>query len=315
MESIETFPKEILFSPEKDTYDSKISFNPESSPVLESFDSTQFFEISPPHPKKHLFITKKNKTSFITIKKPEPVTQKKQKLNDSCLNGRWTKQERIKFAYALWQFGTNWKKIMKYVSSRNNEQLRSHAQKFLKKLKANESLAKKGLNFKNLNWENSIKYLKEKLSNEELFIILSSIESELDDNKRMTERYLERKRLRNKTNLNTNEESCNSSMSSFEESYTNSTKKINEKELNSVYELNDVDEYHKNIYLEEEKYDEKILNKDNYLNNGFVYENQEDNNNIFFNIFTKNLSSIYENSLTPEKDNYEFKNNFDFYKY
>ena len=314
MESIETFPKEILFSPEKDTYDSKISFNPESSPVLESFDSIQFFEISPP-PKKNLFITKKNKTSFITIKKPEPVTQKKQKLNDSCLNGRWTKQERIKFAYALWQFGTNWKKIMKYVSSRNNEQLRSHAQKFLKKLKANESLAKKGLNFKNLNWENSIKYLKEKLSNEELFNILSSIESELDDNKRMTERYLERKRLRNKTNLNTNEESCNSSMSSFEESYTNSTKKINERELNSVYELNDVDEYHKNIYLEEEKYDEKILNKDNYLNNGFVYENQEDNNNIFFNIFTKNLSSIYENSLTPEKDNYEFKNNFDFYKY
>jgi SHAQKYF class myb-like DNA-binding protein len=314
MESIETFRKEILFSPEKDTYDSKISFNPESSQVLESFDSTQFFEISPP-PKKNLFITKKNKTSFITIKKPEPVTQKKQKLNDSCLNGRWTKQERIKFAYALWQFGTNWKKIMKYVSSRNNEQLRSHAQKFLNKLKANESLAKKGLNFKNLNWENSIKYLKEKLSNEELFNILSSIESELDDNKRMTERYLERKRLRNKTNLNTNEESCNSSMSSFEESYTNSTKKINEKELNSVYELNDVDEYHKNIYLEEEKYDEKILNKDNYLNNGFVYENQEDNNNIFFNIFTKNLSSIYENSLTPEKDNYEFKNNFDFYKY
>ena len=246
MESIETFPKEILFSPEKDTYDSKISFNPESSPVLESFDSIQFFEISPP-PKKNLFITKKNKTSFITIKKPEPVTHKKQKLNDSCLNGRWTKQERIKFSYALWQFGTNWKKIMKYVSSRNNEQLRSHAQKFLKKLKANESLAKKGLNFKNLNWENSIKYLKEKLSNEELFNILSSIESELDDNKRMTERYLERKRLRNKTNLNTNEESCNSSMSSFEESYTNSTKKINEKELNSVYELNDVDEYHKNI--------------------------------------------------------------------
>ena len=104
MESIETFRKEILFSPEKDTYDSKISFNPESSPVLESFDSTQFFEISPP-PKKNLFITKKNKTSFITIKKPEPVTQKKTKIKRFLFKRQMdqTRKNQIRLRFvAIW---------------------------------------------------------------------------------------------------------------------------------------------------------------------------------------------------------------------
>ena len=59
MESLENHPKELIFSPEKD-----IDF--ELYPSLNSLDSTHFFDLSPPLPnKKNIFITKKNKTSFV----------------------------------------------------------------------------------------------------------------------------------------------------------------------------------------------------------------------------------------------------------
>ena len=52
--------------------------------------------------------------------------------------GRWTKEERIKFAFALYKFGTDWKKIKANIKKRIFIQLRSHGQKFLSKLNNNK---------------------------------------------------------------------------------------------------------------------------------------------------------------------------------
>ena len=49
-------------------------------------------------------------------------------------NGRWGRNEHLKFLGGCLQFGNNWKKVEAYVKTRTSTQIRSHAQKFLKKL-------------------------------------------------------------------------------------------------------------------------------------------------------------------------------------
>lgn len=57
--------------------------------------------------------------------------EKKFSLNE----GRWSFEEHIKFIEALVDYGKNWKDVQKYVGTRSPAQARSHAQKFLLKLK------------------------------------------------------------------------------------------------------------------------------------------------------------------------------------
>ena len=59
--------------------------------------------------------------------------------------GRWTKDEQKRFAEAVLKYANDWKRIQEHVSSRNITQIRSHAQKFLMKLKENEFLKEKVL--------------------------------------------------------------------------------------------------------------------------------------------------------------------------
>jgi len=281
---------------------------PEIFNSFSEFESSPSNEIEPPIfsppinlnsldlclPKKNLFITKKNKTSFITFKRKESNPVKKSKPNLSSLSkGRWTRKERLKFAYALFKFGTDWNKIKNYISTRSMIQLRSHAQKFLEKLKSDRFIVQKGLDFNNYNWRQSIEYLKENLSEDELLSVLYSIESELGDNNRMTEKYLERKRLKTK---NTFEESLNTALSSFDESHNInfSGNKLNEDKTensNLSYNFPDI------INLDEEN-----NQKNDLLQNYF-----DQNYNSVYNIFKKDLFSMDENSFNSEQDNREFK--------
>ena len=282
---------------------------PEIFNSFSEFESNPSNEIEPPIfsppidlnsldlclPKKNLFITKKNKTSFITFKRKESNPVKKSKPNLSSLSkGRWTRKERLKFAYALFKFGTDWNKIKNYISTRSMIQLRSHAQKFLEKLKNDKFIVQKGLDFNNYNWRQSFEYLKENLSEDELLNVLYSIESELGDNNRMTEKYLERKRLKTKSTF---EESLNTALSSFDESHSHinfSGNKLNEEKLdngNQSYNFPDI------INLEEEN-----NQKDDLLQNYF-----DQNYNSVYNIFKKDLFSMDENSFDSEQDSGEFK--------
>ena len=218
--------------------------------------------------KKNLFKTEKIKTSYLIFKSTIPP--KKENGEKTLSNGRWTKQERIKFAEALYHFGINWKKISKYITTRNATQLRSHAQKFLNKLKRNKFIVQKGLDFTQMNWQQSLTYLKEHLTEKELLDVLYLIETEIDDNKRMTEKYLKRKRLSlNKFNVTTNDESVNlSTYTTFNEFNNHSCKNTNdEQEKENLKENNPLCTL---LSLEENEDNKNIsndLNKDYYTNN------------------------------------------------
>lgn len=49
--------------------------------------------------------------------------------------GRWTLKEHIQFLQAINKFGTSWKNIKRLIPTRTSTQIRSHSQKFYKKLK------------------------------------------------------------------------------------------------------------------------------------------------------------------------------------
>ena len=262
--------------------------------------------------KKNLFKTKKIKTKFITFKYPiYPIHSQKEKVPEMNLsNGRWTRQERIKFADAIYRFGMDWKKIKEYIATRNVKQLRSHAQKFLYKLKNDKFIEKKGLDFKKMNWQQSLKYLKEKLTGQELLDVLYSIETEMEDNKRMTERYLERKRIRLKkdTNLNTNNESLNSSSNSTCDLFNNDSNKNQScKQKDESLEENN----YKNILLPlEENEDNQFIN---YLNKGFdVNKKDMEFNNEF--IKSNCDENIYDEFSIEQESPIKYKNRLDFIK-
>ena len=128
----------------------------------------------------------KQQIKFISTKQETPQVnflQKKTNLkptdnsmdSDNSNNGRWTKEEQIRFAEAVLKYGNDWKNIQNHVSSRNITQVRSHAQKFLMKLKENNHLINKGLDL-NLSWTKIMNYLNQILTYNELKEVLFSVE-------------------------------------------------------------------------------------------------------------------------------------------
>ena len=53
---------------------------------------------------------------------------------NKILNGRWNKEEQIRFIKGCLLYGNDWTKLKKYVKTRTSGQIRSHAQKYLIKL-------------------------------------------------------------------------------------------------------------------------------------------------------------------------------------
>ena len=58
-----------------------------------------------------------------------------EKNNGIHSDGRWNTEEHIRFIRGCLLYGNNWKKVEGYVQTRTSTQIRSHAQKFLIKLK------------------------------------------------------------------------------------------------------------------------------------------------------------------------------------
>ena len=134
----------------------------------------------------------KHPVKFILTKQENPsvsLLQKKtiQKPSDSSVdsdnsnNGRWTKDEQKRFAEAVLKYGNDWKNIQSYVASRNITQVRSHAQKFLMKLKESNFLKDRGLD-SNLSWTKVINFLTNNLSYAELKEVLFSVEQTSNKN-------------------------------------------------------------------------------------------------------------------------------------
>ena len=89
--------------------------------------------LNSPEPTKDIkrikFLTKK----LITFRVDNNTKNNYPKKIKDSKNGRWTLKEHIEFLNGIAKYGNNLSKIK--INSRNSEQLRSHAQKFFKKLK------------------------------------------------------------------------------------------------------------------------------------------------------------------------------------
>lgn len=92
-------------------------------------------------PEKTTYLQKKRNIKFLTKKlqyfKVESCSHNKRKNleNPDFKDGRWTKEEKMIFFYGISLYGSNWKKIKSLISTRTAIQVRSHAQKFFKKMK------------------------------------------------------------------------------------------------------------------------------------------------------------------------------------
>ena len=149
------------------------------------------------------FILTKQQTPSVNFIQKKTLLKKGDSNLDSenAKNGRWTKEEQKKFAEAVLQYGNDWKKIQDHISSRNLTQVRSHAQKFLMKLKENDFLKNKGIH-QNLSWAKIMKLLMNSLTHDELKNVLFSVQDIGENNG--NNKFKKMKKISKKNNLEDN---------------------------------------------------------------------------------------------------------------
>ena len=262
----------------------------------------------------------KQQVKFVLTKQETPsvsLLQKKtiQKSSDSSLdsdnsnNGRWTKEEQSRFAEAVLKYGNDWKNIQSFVATRNITQVRSHAQKFLMKLKESSFLKDKGLNT-NLSWTKVINFLNNNLTNDELKEVLFSVE-QTGHKKMETKNHKNLKKIQkknvnkrndldeeNETNSNIMNETCSQNGNLYCSKYNCCAKNYLNQECEDIYNMK------QKIKKQE---DEEILQKfidcfnnsygENTLNTSFEENSIEDNESDKGFDFLNEISNKYNNNL------------------
>ena len=330
-------------SPKTDTsdYSRKYSLNALStdnsiSPILNNI-----LEINNKPKEKKEFLGKKSKYHFNIIKPfPEseenklniPIIEKE--LNDikpkskilkfkskislskkkNIKEGRWTKEENKKFIEAFIENGKKWKIIQKYVESRTCAQTRSHAQKFLLKLK---SISNEEFNFKN----DSIKNLND---------ILEEIKKKkgiknLDDNDdkkylidillNLSERCCENNSTGNNNKNNINDISSNDDTKPIN---INNNKSIDEEEIKkSNVNNNELIEDKSDKKENNEEINNNNIKKNEYWENNYSYEQIEQE--LVFDdgfAFYINKNSIYNfNNISYYINEFNFNRNIEMSRY
>ena len=337
-------------SPKTDTsdYSRKYSLNALSTDNSISPNLNNILEINTKTKEKKQFLGKKSKFHFNIIKPfPEseenklniPIIEKelneikpkskilkfKSKLSLSkkknIKEGRWTKEENKKFIEAFIENGKKWKIIQKYVESRTCAQTRSHAQKFLLKLK---SISNEEFNFKN----DSIKNLND---------ILEEIKKKkgiknLDDNDdkkylidillNLSERCCENNSTGNNNKNNINDISPNDDNKSIN---NNNNKNIDKEEIKKN-NVNNKDEENLNINnntKNDKKENNEEINNNNseknneYWENNYSYEQIEQK--LVFDdgfAFYINKNSIYNfNNISYYINEFNFNRNIEKSRY
>ena len=137
---------------------------------------------------------KKKSVKFILTKEETPSFLKK-KINlsleskepENLNGGRWNKEEQQRFAEAVLKYGNDWKQIQSHVFSRNMTQVRSHAQKFLMKLKETNFIINEKYD-PNLSWTKMMNLLRQNVNYEKLKELLFSVEQNEEKEKRKKEK-------------------------------------------------------------------------------------------------------------------------------
>ena len=151
---------------------------------------------------------KKKSVKFILTKEETPSFLKK-KINlsleskepENLNGGRWNKEEQQRFAEAVLKYGNDWKQIQSHVFSRNMTQVRSHAQKFLMKLKETNFIINEKYD-QNLSWTKMMNLLRQNVNYEKLKELLFSVEQNEEKEKRKKEKKNVNKSKIKKNKLN-----------------------------------------------------------------------------------------------------------------
>ena len=174
-----------------------------------------------------LVISNENKETFLQKKKNRKLNSLSfQNNNSDSSNGRWTKEEHNRFIEAIIKFGNDWKKVQKYVSTRTSTQARSHAQKFLLKLRNSDFFKKKNID-RNLSWAKTIQFIKNNFSNEELESILKNVHCNIN-NYNCNKKIKGKKIKLNKLNSDSTEFNSDDSESDFSDFYNNKNTHFND---------------------------------------------------------------------------------------
>ena len=253
---------------------------------------------------KELFTIQKPKLNAKFIKKKIP--EKKKHIKE----GRWTMEERIKFIEALIENGKKWKNIQDYIGSRTCAQTRSHAQKFLLKLK---SISNDEFNFK----KDSIKNLGDILEEIKKKKGISDT-NDINAKKYIIDILLNLSNLNDTINENTDNKNINTNEISSEKDNDSMTidekENINEKEQENLKNNVIIDnQKEKNINVNEEK---NTSNKDNELKVDIQERDQKlkEKNNTKIN--SKNDCVNYNNYINfsePIDQKLVFDDGFAFY--
>ena len=214
-------------------------------------------------------LTKESPSINLLQKKTFAKVNKSKILIDNSNSGRWNKEEQKRFAEAILKFGNDWKKIQNHIFSRNITQVRSHAQKFLMKLKENNVVKNKGVE-QSMSWTKAMNYLRNILSYNELKEILFSVEKNDDDK-------INKKKL-NKKKKNTKKFDSNSDIN-FEHTHFF----FEDKEYTYNYALKN------KIIIKNEEDEEQILKK-------FIECFNSDSGEITLNTSFEESSNIEENN-------------------
>ena len=246
------------------------------------------------------------------------IKKDKSKEKNSYLNeGRWSFKEHIKFIEAIVEYGKNWKQVEKYVGSRTTSQARSHAQKFLLKLKTIKN-PKMDFDFSSNNIKSLFDIIDIIKSKTEYIIIgkkyiintlISLSESINCDNIDFNKDYKTKNNIINvdiikeKENSNNKKEenSINNKEIKFDIINANSNDNLKEEiEMKKEIKYSNIDENNNNNNIEKKKDENNFKDNNNYLENKII----ENNNIINVNIIKKD-NDIFNN------EDFEIKNIID----
>jgi SHAQKYF class myb-like DNA-binding protein len=203
-------------------------------------------EITEEPKKKNIkFISRKEETPSMSFLKKK-ITSKLED-NKNLNGGRWNKDEQFRFAEAVLKYGNDWKQIQSHVFSRNMTQVRSHAQKFLMKLKETNFMMNQKIN-PNLSWTKIMNYLRANYQYNELKDLFFSVEQK-------DEKKVEKKKVRKIMNKsNKHKKKNNSEVSSAGDSNCDTNGE-------SFHILSDNDSINEIDFEKEEKEEKEALEK------------------------------------------------------
>jgi len=233
------------------------------------------------------------KVKFVLTKPEPPISflQKKTNQNNNITSsnseteesngGRWSKEEQTRFAEAVYKFGNDWKRIQRHVGTRNITQIRSHAQKFLMKLKENKFLQNRGFQLKQ-SWTKVMNSIRASLNSDELKTVLFSVEQGEERKKSKKNQQISENVAPPKEILKQNFKQLQF-LSDYDCEIENQIKK--EKENEDLQKLIDYftsksREITLNSSFEEESYEN---NKSNFFNSNFLNESEINYRNRFIN--------------------------------